>query len=127
LAYAGFDARSAVQFWEEREATETCAEITSNVDRPSPITPPSINPDGTKPQPSVLGQLSEYPPFSWVGQGGGMAGTWFTKKSGHEKGGHPISAERVRRLRAELDRWDKERATYIKQAEEGSKQRLSTA
>ncbi|PVF95946.1 hypothetical protein CPB86DRAFT_799298 [Serendipita vermifera] len=76
LAYAGFDARSAVQFWEEREATETCAEITSNADRPIPLTPTISlpNSDGTKPQPSILGQLSEYPPFSWVGQSGEMAG-----------------------------------------------------
>jgi len=77
--------------------------------------------------------VEEYVPFRewWSNRFDSMhkGGTWFTKSDtgatgtdGNESHGtksrggvdHPISAERVRRLRKELDRWEGERQKYIK-------------
>ena len=103
LAYAGFDARAAAQFWEEREARDTCAE-----------TQKKASPPANDSEPSALQQIAEWLPFKWPHREGEAAGTWFAKHGASEASGHPISAERGQRLRAELKRWEQEKAKYAK-------------
>jgi hypothetical protein len=105
LAYAGFDARAAVQFWEDREATDTCGDTQK---KPNPTTAAPSS------EPYALDRIAEWLPFKWTSREGEGAGTWFTKQTASEAGGHPISAERVSRLRAELKRWEEAREKYAK-------------
>lgn len=103
LAYAGFDARAAAQFWEEREAKDTCADTQKKAT-------PAVS--GTS-ETNALAQIAEWLPFKWPHREGETAGTWFTHGNS-EASGHPISAERGARLRAELKRWEKEREKHVK-------------
>lgn len=76
-------------------------------------------------QPSLWTQIDNWVPISssikwpnWLKFGSSQtsegAGTWFTKTgASHDQGSHPISAERVKRLEAELERWEKERTKHI--------------
>ncbi|KAG8818819.1 hypothetical protein FRC17_010695 [Serendipita sp. 399] len=102
LAYAGFDAHAAVKFWEEREAKDMCAEAqrkakpVEGTDRPS--------------EPGFFSRITEWLPLGREVHG---AGRYFEKTPDTEKGVHPISAERVKKLRAELERWDTERARHL--------------
>lgn len=133
LAYAGWDARAAVQFWEDREASETCGEQTVKKGADGAADSASARGDSLE---YIWKSVEEYVPFRewWSNRFDSMqkGGTWFTKSDtgptgtdGNESHGtksrggvdHPISAERVRRLRKELDRWEGERQKYIKNLE----------
>jgi hypothetical protein len=133
LAYAGFDAGTAIQFWEDREALETCAE-TQRKPKPNPIAfdeqghPLALDPNQ---QPSLWTQIDNWIPITTISSSVGSiqwpnwlkfgssqtsegAGTWFTRTGvSHDQGSHPISAERVKRLKAELERWEKERVKHV--------------
>ncbi|KAG8836434.1 hypothetical protein FRC20_007040, partial [Serendipita sp. 405] len=105
LAYAGFDARTAVKFWEEREAKDSCAEAqrkAKSIDVNSP--------DERSAEPGLLSRVTDWLSF---GRETLREGTYFEKVKGAERGVHPISAERVKKLRTELERWDLERARYL--------------
>lgn len=128
LAYAGFDARAAIKFWEERDALDTCAETQK---KPKQVTEEHGQTQGQSQDPNQRSdgfwtQLDNFIPISsiswpsWLSNNSNSegAGTWFTRTGMmHDQGSHPISAERVKRLRAELDRWEQERVKYVKSLE----------
>lgn len=91
-----------------------CADKPVKKSAPSPASDPNVS--QASPSTGVWKSVQEW----WARRAGGMekAGTWFTKStegSGH-MGGHPISLERVRKLRMELEKWEAEREQYLKKA-----------
>lgn len=112
LAYAGFDARAAVKFWEEREAADTCAEAQCK-------SKPAVDADS----PSILSRIRQLVPIA----GPSLEGAWFTKTGSDHAGPHPISAERLNRLRAELQRWEHERTKFQKTLSDDVSSPVATA
>lgn len=84
LAYSGFDARAAIEFWEKRES---CAENGS---------PKALQSPSTK-------SGAEEEKANWFS----MATTAGSMNS------HPLGEERVKRLKDELNKWEKERRVYL--------------
>jgi hypothetical protein len=87
--------------------------------KPIPMASPS--------EPYALEWISEWLPFKWTQREGEGAGTWFTKHTASEASGHPVSAERVTRLRAELKRWEREREKRARSLREADAGRLVEA
>ncbi|CAE6504532.1 unnamed protein product [Rhizoctonia solani] len=82
LASAGFDPRCAVEFWEGRQ-----------------LSPPTASdPVDTDPSLRVVTPLPSVP------------GTFWTSRSSAGDDSHPIDQARVRKLKKELKRWEREKA-----------------